>query len=661
MNEDCRNCEKDVWKCSTTCGNGKIEKWEDCENCKEDVKMCIKTTCWDGKIDKESWEECDNWENNGKDNKCTKMCTIYDPSKPKCGNGEIDNDVEEDCESCAVDLWEKCVWKWEKQEPTTCGNGKIDEWENCQNCPEDVWECTAYCGNGIVEEAEDCRNCEKDVWKCSATCGNGKVDDWEDKDNCWKDVKDPKSETCWNGKVEPELWEECDSWKDKDWKEVKCMKMCKIYNPEKPKCGNWDIDNDEKEDCQKCAIDLWEKCVAEWDKEEPDTCWNKKVDEWEDCRNCEKDVWKCSATCGNGKVDDWEDKDNCWKDVKDPKSETCWNGKVEPELWEECDSWKDKDWKEVKCMKMCKIYNPEKPKCGNWDIDNDEKEDCQKCAIDLWEKCVAEWKIKTCGNGEIDKWEECDFNDEEKRWWWTDWCSLSCHKIDIDNGVCNTEYDWKYFKVLLNSKKLCSKWNLKNFSFNVNNLRWSWICEKTSGSHVNCSAEKSVCWDWIIDDSESCPECSKDLKDICIVDGCKCEECSEKLKDSCVAPYVPDPDISECKCEECPEKLKDSCVKPVIPVPECKCEECPEWSVCVGPYFPPDDIINPDIPSDTEPEDDTWHVESNDCNTCPCEYVDFSTELTKWDTVRAKLWDKALFVFYRYSNSVAIESFLDLD
>jgi hypothetical protein len=43
-----------------------------------------------------------------------------------------------------------------------------------------------------------------------------------------------------------------------------------------------------------------------------------------------------------------------------------------------------------------------------------------------------------------------------------------------------------------------------------------------------------------------------------------------------VAPYVPDPDISECKCEECPEKLKDSCVKPVIPVPECKCEECPE-------------------------------------------------------------------------------------
>jgi hypothetical protein len=32
------------------------------------------------------------------------MCTIYDPSKPKCGNGEIDNDVEEDCKSCAVDL-----------------------------------------------------------------------------------------------------------------------------------------------------------------------------------------------------------------------------------------------------------------------------------------------------------------------------------------------------------------------------------------------------------------------------------------------------------------------------------------------------------------------------------------------------------------------------
>jgi hypothetical protein len=29
--------------------------------------------------------------------------------------------------------------------------------------------------------------------------------------------------------------------------------------------------------------------------------------------------------------------------------------------------------------------------------------------------------------------------------------------------------------------------------------------------------------------------------------------------------------------------------------------------------------------------------------------------------VRAKLWDKSFFVFYRYSNSVAVENFLDIE
>jgi hypothetical protein len=32
------------------------------------------------------------------------MCTVYDPNKPKCGNGEIDNDEDEDCNNCPVDL-----------------------------------------------------------------------------------------------------------------------------------------------------------------------------------------------------------------------------------------------------------------------------------------------------------------------------------------------------------------------------------------------------------------------------------------------------------------------------------------------------------------------------------------------------------------------------
>ena len=52
--------------------------------------MCLTNTCGDGKIDRGAGEECDNGSENGKDGKCTKMCTKYDKNKPDCGNGEID-------------------------------------------------------------------------------------------------------------------------------------------------------------------------------------------------------------------------------------------------------------------------------------------------------------------------------------------------------------------------------------------------------------------------------------------------------------------------------------------------------------------------------------------------------------------------------------------
>ena len=136
--------------------------------------MCISSTCGDGKIDKEAWEECDNGDKNGKDNKCTKMCTKYNANQPNCWNGKID--AWENCDTCPIDLWEKCViwweWTWDNK---LCWNHKIDAWENCKNCPEDVWECSAYCWNGEVEAAEDCRNCPEDVKTCSAVCWDGKI------------------------------------------------------------------------------------------------------------------------------------------------------------------------------------------------------------------------------------------------------------------------------------------------------------------------------------------------------------------------------------------------------------------------------------------------------------------------------------------------------
>ena len=58
--ETCKNCEKDVGKCSAVCGDGKIQEAEDCKNCGADVKMCRSNTCGDGKVDKEAGEECDS-------------------------------------------------------------------------------------------------------------------------------------------------------------------------------------------------------------------------------------------------------------------------------------------------------------------------------------------------------------------------------------------------------------------------------------------------------------------------------------------------------------------------------------------------------------------------------------------------------------------------
>ena len=165
-------------------------------------------------------------------------------------------------------MWEKCVKDGEGSgdivKPSTCWDGKKDLWENCENCPEDVWECTAFCGNGKIEWAEDCRNCEKDVWKCSGICGDGKIEKWEDCNNCSKDVKMCLANTCGDGKIDRESWEECDNG-DKNGSDGKCTKMCTKYDSSKPKCGNGEIDGWEK--CETCAIDLWEKCVKDGEGE----------------------------------------------------------------------------------------------------------------------------------------------------------------------------------------------------------------------------------------------------------------------------------------------------------------------------------------------------------------------------------------------------------
>ena len=430
--ENCRNCPKDVKECEWICGDGKIQESEDCKNCSKDVEICKTKTCGDGKIDKESWEECDNGKNNGKDEKCTLRCTKYDSKKPWCGNWEIEEG--EDCETCPVDLWEKCVKNWEI--PTnSCGNGKIDEWEDCKTCPEDVWECSAWCGNGKVEDAENCRNCPKDVKECEWICGDGKIQESEDCKNCSKDVEICKTKTCGDGKIDKESWEECDNGKN-NGKDEKCTLRCTKYDSKKPWCGNWEIE--EGEDCETCPVDLWEKCVKNWEIP-TNSCGNGKIDEEEQCdpkdinktnwwkywcSNLCKIIWSNEVMC-NSDYDgeiliDLKNSDNlCFKwipsrftfnSVNYRWTWACVNGDQSIECvadrttcgdgiigkWEDCKTC-PKDVKDI-CI------DDGENKCGNGKID--EWEDCKTCPKDVKDICIDDGENK-CWNWVVDEWEDC--------------------------------------------------------------------------------------------------------------------------------------------------------------------------------------------------------------------------------------------------------------
>ena len=688
--ENCKNCKKDVWECVATCGNGKIELWEDCENCPEDVGLCRKDTCGDWKIDVKAGEECDNWEKNGLDGKCTKMCTVYDPNKPKCWNGIIDNDEDEDCNNCPVDLWERCVKEITPEEKETCGNGDVEEWERCDTCEEDVWECVATCDNWKQERAEDCENCPEDVKMCrSETCGNGVIDTlaWEECDNGVENG-DEKYLT-WAGLI----------YVIRGVEKVKCTKMCTKYDPNKPKCGNGEIDNDENEDCNECDVDLWEKCVKKITPEEKETCGNGKVDDWEECDPMDqygKNWWEfwCSNLC---------------KRILTDKAE--------------CNP--DYDWK---VLTLTEMINSQKL-CSRWKMDNYGLVDfgwTWSCFYgDEFVDCVA--RRTECWNGVLNSWEECDYNDKSKKNWekWKT-CNVACKLVDVNTVItwasCNDEINWKTkytttSKLWLNKNntpRLCVTWDVKDFAYSWAPRIFTWKCE-SDWSYVWCVAYQSWCGDWKTDTWENCKTCPEDswfCPKLCwnakIDSWEECDYndewrknwwnfwCSNSCKRImsgnalCDSGYdwqiFLDLSWSSILCSrwdyswfvfnldryewtwlcitwnvyaECVAK-KTYCTDGIVGIGE-NCENCPEdlGSSCVGPYVPPKP--QPDIPDPDVPEDEPWHIENKNCNICPCEYVDFSTDLVKWDTVRAKLWDKSFFVFYRYSNSVAVENFLDIE
>ena len=319
------------------------------------------------------------------------------------------------------------------------------------------------------------------------------------------------------GDWEININEECDNW-ERNWRDGECTFECKIPEDSKKYCGNKIVEGE-----------LWEEC----------------------------DLWvrngfspECSSTC-----------------KKIPSNIECWNRILE--AWEECDYGKDLNGREwINCDGKCK----EKEKC--WNLRRDEWENCENCPEDLWDSCNPEdvWICNWfCGNGKVDTWEQCDPNDESKKNWWDYGCSTGCKINLVDDAECNDQYNWQTLLELKSDFNLCNRWRVSSFS--LNNNMWTRLCMNDVAS-VKCSAQKTNCWNWVLDEWETCENCPID----------------------------------------CPE--------PII--------------------------------------DDEWKIENDDCNSCPCEYVDFSSDLTRWDTVRAKLWDKKLSVFYRYSNNVDVENFLKI-
>ena len=173
--------------------------------------------------------------------------------------------------------------------------------------------------------------------------------------------------------------------------------------------------------------------------------------------------------------------------------------------------------------------------------------------------------------------------------------------------------------------------------------------------------------------TDECWECDEELQDICVDYGEECDEDSEDCK-------VCDEDAESCRT--CDWVLKDICVAPANKcgngvVDEWEtCENCSKdfkWDTCQDIWWEiPDnpDNPNPSVPTDdlcgngvedngetcaTCPEDLWWCIQNKNCNTCPCEYADIASQLTRWDKLRAKLFDKKRSVFYKYSPIVSID------
>ena len=174
-------------------------------------------------------------------------CESSDCPQPLCGSCCVVQCVDH---TCSGDIWlDDCCW-----------NGKCEEGETPENCPED---CPGpVCGNGLVEPGEECDDsntvagdgCGETCQLEGTECGDGVCSEGENPCNCEKDCPLSLSGAC-----------------------------CTAADCPQPKCGP----------C--CVV----QCV-DYQCSEPiwldDCCWNGECEEGETPENCPED---CPPICAD--------------------------------------------------------------------------------------------------------------------------------------------------------------------------------------------------------------------------------------------------------------------------------------------------------------------------------------------------------------------------
>jgi len=412
--------------CETRSGDG-------CDdNCDIETPQC-------GNDILEPYEECDDGNKNGPNERCSLNCKLKaaheppaDTSKPYCGDGpppqrgeECDdgNFVDFDgCTHCLIDL----CGNWEINAGEQCDDGNRQSGDGCSKfC---IKELT--CGNGLLEFGEQCDD------------GNN----WSD-DGCSGDFifSTPcQFEYCGDGVVQPGLGEECDP-----ALQSYCRLDCVL-----PFCGD-DIEDsitdDEypyKEICdpgKHCRLNKYRECRDDGECPLGPCNTNEGVCTGDHSRSCKKDddcgfdqciiqdeyyldkvicTAECTKPikCGDGIVqgdEECEPSDHrrnggCTDECELERPDLCGNGHVDP--GEQCDDGNRAGYD--LCSETCQLEDedggaicPSKClyKCTDTGELCDPTEGNDDCLLGRCEpECASECLYGLCGNEMVDPGEQCD-------------------------------------------------------------------------------------------------------------------------------------------------------------------------------------------------------------------------------------------------------------